>query len=258
VSTGSVVPDGPTRSQLGVGTILWALIPALSLGFLAPVPFAHAAIRLKQPRLWAATAVYALGLLVALVFSAGPEGGRGDAVLVPVVFALMIAGTVHAFALRGRVFAPRATDPAITAALAARQRREEARAIATRDAALARELRIGRPDLLRQFDDGGLVDVNHVPVQVLVDWLGLSVAQAVQVVEACKRLGGFAGPEELIAFSELPEPTVNALRDRMLFLAGDVEGSTPPAPDHAPADDHNHRPGTTEGREDGKGLPAPG
>jgi hypothetical protein len=33
---------------------------------------------------------------------------------------------------------------------------------------LARELRIGRPDVPRQFDDGGLVDLNHAPVPVLV------------------------------------------------------------------------------------------
>ena len=34
---------------------------------------------------------------------------------------------------------------------------------------LARELRIGRPDLPRQYDDGGLVDVNNVPVGVLAE-----------------------------------------------------------------------------------------
>jgi DNA uptake protein ComE-like DNA-binding protein len=128
-------------------------------------------------------------------------------------------GTIHAFLLRGRVFTPApAAQPAIAAALAARRRREEARAIATGDVALARELRIGRPDLPRQFDDGGLVDVNNVPVQVLVDRLDLSPAQAGEVVEARERLGGFAGPEELIGFSELSEATVNALRDRLLFL----------------------------------------
>jgi hypothetical protein len=64
VSSGSVVPPGPTRRWLGVGTILWALIPALSLGFLAPVPFIHAAVRLKQRRLWAVTAGYAVGVVV--------------------------------------------------------------------------------------------------------------------------------------------------------------------------------------------------
>jgi hypothetical protein len=107
----------------------------------------------------------------------------------------------------------------LAAALAARQRRAEARAIASRDAALAQELRIGRPDLPRQFDDGGLVDVNHVPAQVLVDQLGLSRAQAGQVVEARDRLGGFAGPEELIAYTELSPEAVDGLREHLVFFA---------------------------------------
>ena len=131
------------------------------------------------------------------------------------------AGAVHAFLLRRRVFAPPPMQPAMAAALTARQRREEARAIAARDAALARELRIGRPDLTRQFDDGGLVDVNHVPVRVLVDRLALSPAQAAQVVEARERLGGFAGPEELIAFTDLSPEAVDDLRAHLVFLAVD-------------------------------------
>jgi hypothetical protein len=56
-----MVPSGPTRTRLGFGTILWALIPLLSLGLLAPVPFAHAAVRLRQRRMWVVTAVYAIG-----------------------------------------------------------------------------------------------------------------------------------------------------------------------------------------------------
>jgi hypothetical protein len=244
---------------LGLGTVLWALIPALSLGLLAPVPFAHAAIRLKQRRLWAVTAAYAVVWLVEVVLAAGPEGGWRDTVLGVATFALMVVGTVHAFLLRGRVFAPPATDPVIAAAFATRQRREQARAIATRDLALARELRIGRPDLPRQFDDGGLVDVNHVPAQVLVQRLGLSVAQADKVVQARERLGGYAGPQELVASGELPEATVNTLRDRMLFLAGDLDASTPPQPQpgHPPPDDHDDPPGTTA-PEAGTGPPPPG
>src|SRR6266540_3375984 len=165
-----MVASGPRRRLRGFGTILWALVPALSLGLLAAVPFVHAAVK-----------------------------------------------------LRGRVFAVSPTQelaaqPAMAAALAARQRREQARAVAARDPALARDLRIGRPDLPSEFDDGGLVDVNSVPAQVLVDRLGLSPTQAAQVVEARDRLGGFSGPEELTAFAELPEATVKVLGDRLLFL----------------------------------------
>ena len=244
MSSGSVVPPGPTRRRLGVGPILWALIPALSLGFLAPVPFAHAAVRLRQRRLWAITAAYAIGVVALFVFSASREGSWGDAVFGTVLVALMIVGTAHAFVLRRRVFAPPPARLATAAAPAAGQLREDAGAIATGDVALAGELRIGHSELPRQVDDGGLVDINHVPAQVLVDRLGLSPAQAGQVVQARERLGGFAGPEELIAGSGLPAATVDALRERLVFVA--VERAT---------DTHDDRPDTARS-EDGAGMPS--
>lgn len=219
MNSGAMAPSEPTRTRRGFGTILWALIPLLSLGLLAAVPFAHAAVRLRQRRLWVVTAVYAVGSLLVIVGAFLPEGGWGDALFGTLGLVLIVVGTTHAFLLRGRVFAALRMQPAMAAALNARERREEARAIASRDAALAHELCIGRPDLPRQFDDGGLVDVNHVPAQVLVDRLALSPAEAVNVVQARDRLGGFAGPEELTALTELSPDTVDRLRDRLLFLA---------------------------------------
>ena len=111
----------------------------------------------------------------------------------------MVVPTAHALVVRGRVFEPESQQPALVAALQARQRRQEARAIAARDLNLARELRIGRPDLPRQFDDGGLVDLNHVPVHVIVQVLGLAEAEAAQVIETRDRIGGFLSAEEVIA-----------------------------------------------------------
>jgi hypothetical protein len=222
---------------------LWALIPAVSLGFLAPVPFAHAAVRLKQRRMWAVTAAYGVCVVVAFVFAGAPQGSWRDAVFGALIFVLTIGGTVHAFVLRGRVFAAPPAEPAAAAAPAAAQR-EEASASAPGDVALAGELRIGHPGLLRQAGEGGLVDVNQVPAHVLVDRLGLSPAQASQVVQAHERLGGFAGPQELIAGSGLPAATVNGLRERLLLAAS---GRT--------ADTHDDRPGRPSPG-DGKGMPA--
>jgi Protein of unknown function (DUF3592) len=97
------------RTRLGFGTILLALLPLLSLGLLAPVPFAVAAVRLRQRRMWLVTAVYALGSALLIVGAFSPEGGGGDALFGPVLLLLMVAGTTHAFLLRGRVFAPSPT-----------------------------------------------------------------------------------------------------------------------------------------------------
>jgi Protein of unknown function (DUF2510) len=65
------------------------------------------------------------------------------------------------------------------------------------------------------------------------------------VVKARERDGGFAGPEELTARSGLPEATVDALRERLLFVA--VERA---------ADTHHDRP-ETAAPQDGKSLPPP-
>ncbi len=109
----------------------------------------------------------------------------------------------------------------MAAALADRKLRQQAMAIVAGDPALARELRIGRPDLPRQFDDGGLIDVNHVPEGVLVDRLGLSPAEAARVVDARERLGGFCSAAELCAFAEVPDASIDVVRERLVFLAVD-------------------------------------
>ena len=116
---------------------------------------------------------------------------------------------------------PPALQPTMAAALADRKLRQQAMAIVAGDPALARELRIGRPDLPRQFDDGGLIDVNHVPEGVLVDRLGLSPAEAARVVDARERLGGFCSAAELCAFAEVPDASIDVVRERLVFLAVD-------------------------------------
>jgi cytochrome c biogenesis factor len=92
--------------RLGFATIVWALLPLLTLGLLAPVPFAVAAVRLRQRRLWLVTAAYAIGSALLIVWASRPEGGQGDALFATVGLLLMVAATTHAFLLRRRVFAP--------------------------------------------------------------------------------------------------------------------------------------------------------
>jgi hypothetical protein len=142
----------------------------------------------------------------------------------PLVLGLMVVPTAHAFLVRRRVLEPTPQQPALVAALQARQRREEARAIAARDVDLARELRIGRPDLPRQFDDGGLVDLNHAPAPVMVQLLGLSEAEAAQVIEARDRIGAFISAEEVIAQTDLPPTLIDGIRERLVFLPDGVAG----------------------------------
>ena len=110
MSSGATAPSGPIRTRLGFGTVLWALIPLLSLGLLAPVPFAVAAVRLRQRRMWLVTVAYAIGSALLIVGAFTPEGGPGDALIGTVILLLMVGGTTHAFLLRGRVFGPSSTE----------------------------------------------------------------------------------------------------------------------------------------------------
>jgi hypothetical protein len=217
-----MVPSGQTQKPLlRLGTIVWALIPLLSLGLLAFVPFAHAAVKLQHRRLWLVAAFYAVvtvGLFGPLA-DASNTSDLGAALFTAAWFALIVGATVHALVLRRRVFSPPAVQPAMAAALADRDLRQQARAIVAGDPALARELRIGRPDLPRQFNDGGLIDVNHVPQQLLVERLGLAPAEADRVVEARERVGGFSSAAELCAFAEVPDATIDTVQERLLFLA---------------------------------------
>ena len=76
---------------------------------------------------------------------------------------------------------------------------------------------IGRPDLPREYDDGGLVDVNHVPGAVLASGLGLTAAEQRDVLNARDKLGRFVSAEELCEYTQLSPDRIDELRDLMLF-----------------------------------------
>ena len=97
------------------------------------------------------------------------------------------------------------------------ERRKDARKLVASNLELARELKIGRPDLPRDYDDGGLVDVNHAPSAVLAEQLGLAPAEVSDVLTARERLGRFTSADELCAYTSLPPDRVDELRDLMIF-----------------------------------------
>jgi hypothetical protein len=140
----------------------------------------------------------------------GPGGGGGagrSAVGVPVWEPLPASAAVLA------------ADPALVAAQQRLQRRQAARAILRDDPPLAAELRIGRPDLGRTYDDGGLIDINHVPAAVLTAELELAATVAAVVVSERERLGGFGSAEELLVYCPGLTPGRLALiADRLVFV----------------------------------------
>ena len=133
-----------------------------------------------------------------------------------------MVGTGHALVVRSRVFRPDPVldldqEPVLEAAIEADERRDLARRILAQDPPLASELAIGRPDLGRGYDDGGLVDVNTAPATVLALLPGIDAETAQRVLTARDAAGGFTSIEELAVLADLPPTLVDAIRDRAVF-----------------------------------------
>jgi hypothetical protein len=201
----------------------WAAVPLLTAGFGAPGSFMYAAVKHRKPALGGAAALYGIGAL-------GAFGGivSGDGAAVPFGLLLFILtwtlSTIHALVLRPKLYPPPNPSDQMNQRVVemARQRRalrEEARKVAQDDPGLARELRIGRPDLLpRPFDDGGLIDVNHVPPEVLSRLPGLTYEMVDRIMQIRTEQGGFVSAEELAVHADLPPSIVAGIAEYALFV----------------------------------------
>lgn len=205
-----------------------------SMGLLAWLPFVHAASHLRRrsvSRLVWRYAVAAVVILILLVAAPTDERGEiaagwGDAFAGAALLAIMATmgvGCVQQAQLRREIYggAPPpeqdVLDPALASALEARQRRANAREIAERDPLLARDLKIGRPDLPRSFDDGGLVDLNSAPAEVVAETCGLSRATAEHLV-AARPPGGFLAVNDVFSLAEIPVSAWDIVRDRAVVV----------------------------------------
>lgn len=230
--TGPVHPA--TRERLG--PLQWfarggwyLLVVVGSLGILSFVPFLHAATRLRTPVAWLWVALYSAAVtwLFSLTGSGSDMGG--------LAIGLMIIAVVHSVVLRRQVWpatsAPQPApvplapagvlhDPAVAAVLAARARREDARRLAAADPQMARELRVGRPDLPRTYDDGGLVDLNSAPPQVIADTCGIPADVAERIADVRSTAIAFSTVDDLFSCVEVPYPLWDRIRDRAVVIAG--------------------------------------
>lgn len=229
-------PNMHGRRSLRVAGRWYYLVLIGTAGLFAWVPFLHAATRVRTAKARLLAALFAtLDILMYVLLSLTPEDGRGHVVHGPLStvggllsLGIVIVGCVLLPPLRRKaherapvaVSAPaRVTDPAIHAALAARARREDSRKLAADDPLLARELRIGRPDLARSYDDGGLVDLNNAPAAVIAEACGIPADVAGAIVDARDRRGEpFSTVDELLVLADLPVNTWDHIRDRAVLL----------------------------------------
>lgn len=211
---------------------LW-LVPVLTVGIFAVVAPLAIAVK-KQTRtawLWLAGSGVATILAFALLNSAPQDSPRSN-LGAAVAIINLIASLAYSLPAAKTVAWGRAADDvpaqpvmnvdpnraALAAAQAERKKRADARALVTKDPDMARDLRIGRPDLPRQYDDGGLVDINSVPADVFVRYLGLTPAQAGQIVDARTKLGKFLSPDDLTSYAEIDIDTYDRIKEHLVVV----------------------------------------
>ncbi len=199
-------------------SVLWALVPLGSVGALTPAVFLHAAIKMRSTLAWAAFVIYLVGTVTMFT-----TVSSNDALFSAGLVLNTLGGTAHAFAVRRRVF-PRpdpvayGNDQAIQFAQHRRDLRQEARELAERDPGLAMELRIGRPDLPRRYDDGGLVDMNHAPAAVIAGLPGMTPELVEQILEARQAVGTFTSAVEVCITANLPADLTSPLTEYTVYL----------------------------------------
>jgi hypothetical protein len=210
----------------GAASFWWALAPLYTIGLGTWAVFLFAAIRRRSWPLGGVAALYAVLLVVfSIAESPGDPGPLASSIGALAWLACGLGGTAHALAIRRRVFYP-AVDPqeealarAEAQALERRRLRDRARALADRDPGLARELGIGRPDLNRDYNDGGLVDVNHAPPAVLATLPGMTGELAATAVEMRAERGSFVSADDLCNALGLPPQGIADLADRSIYPA---------------------------------------
>jgi hypothetical protein len=207
-----------TASPDELGSLAWAVAPLVTVGMAAAPCFAYAAIRRRSRVLALSSVAYAL-------VSAGIVWGNvvhpGSILELDVgvcaVLLLWTVSTLHALAVRHSVFVTAPEEEAVVAAKDRIRRRDESRRIVATDPRLARELGIGRPDRPTGYDDGGLLDVNHLPGECLRDTGGLDAAVVSKIIDARGEVGTFDGLYDLEVLAELDPGSLDEVADRLVF-----------------------------------------
>lgn len=219
----------------------YPLVTLPTLGFGSWIPFTHAAYRLKSTSAQVAGVLYSFVSIISIAVIGEASSPATAMVGLGLLLAGLVAGTSHLIVLSRRIGArngrpakvieaPRRrkaqpaqkptqkpkVDPALAKALAAREKRKQARELAVTDPVLADELHIGRPDLGRTYDDGGLVDINNAPAASISSVCRIKLADAKAIVELREERGGFANVDEMLVLVDLPVSAWDRIRERAI------------------------------------------
>ena len=95
----------------------------------------------------------------------------------------------------------------------ARERRAAARQLAQRDPLLARDLKVGRPDLPGTYDYSGVVDLNSAPPEVIAAVCDLDPDPAATIVDARPPVG-YRAVDDVFSHADIPFPAWEIILDR--------------------------------------------
>lgn len=241
LASGFVPLDGVpvNRAQRRVSwelRIALILVPVLTCGTLSWAVVAYFAGRRRSP--WLALA--SIGWLALTLFSwiALSDSGEPQPIDDYSLAAGMIAAiggavhiallTSHPWPWRSHGAAPE-PDAHVVEQIQRRTRREQARVLLANHPSIARELRIGRPDLPRTFDDGGLIDVNAVPEHVLALVPGLGPYNARLIVTLRDAQGPFTSLDELIGRGVILADAIRPLQEILIAVPAQAIETADPA-----------------------------
>jgi len=214
------VPPVPSSLFAQVLSVVWALIPIVTFGWGAPFTFTYAALRLRSKALGLCAGAYGV-VAIGSFYLAGDGSDNSWQSNAGVAIALVAGAvaTAQAFAIRGTVVAGKGeNDSALRDAARQLRLRKRARTIAEKNPSLAHELKIGRPDRRRHFDDGGLIDVNHVPLPYLMQMAGIDPQTAERIGEVRDGIGGFTSVDDLSVTLGLRPNALDHAASRLIFI----------------------------------------
>jgi DNA uptake protein ComE-like DNA-binding protein len=134
---------------------------------------------------------------------------------------MMLGGTMHGLGIRGRYEArvAKISDMTLEAAERRLSAQRHARRLVRDQPEQARQLGVGRPDLLGSFN-AGLVDLNSAPAFVIEAVSGVDAQTAAHIVHMREQLKGqFSSLEDMDLVLDLPGDTLAKLRDVAVFVS---------------------------------------
>jgi hypothetical protein len=224
--------SGASASSISAPVVVVLTTSLCCCGIASFVPPLWGAIREREHagrrRRWAALSALAGALTILAVGLVGsapedsggsPTGARAD-LGGALLLGLWLSGIgVAAYlAFKGRSQPETKVLPGMAVEIERRRQREAYRDMAAADPAMAFNMAVGRPDLPRQYQDGGLVDLNHIPGAQIARWLPVSEEEALRLAAARETLGRFEGIDDAAVYGELEPATVARLKEFAIFL----------------------------------------